>query len=220
MSFISLSRRAELAGSLLAVGGFRTVLAEVVLVARASEIGFAAGLMVMVSTPWPPALPRSPRCARHPRRLAPAERRVSGDQHAGSRQRIAALHQLHNRHAGVGLVIAFDLRGASAARSPARGRENSRRGWCRSRESRGRPAPTRWRGANACAPRRRSTETRGRAPGGWPGPRTGRSLPSTMRPSRSAITMSAGVILSYGTPLGLITTRPCSREMPLALPNV
>ena len=39
-------------------------------------------------------------------------------------------------------------------------------------------------------------------------------------PSRSVITMSAGVIFSYGTPLGLMTHRPCSRDTALALPKV
>src|SRR3954451_19251173 len=41
-----------------------------------------------------------------------------------------------------------------------------------------------------------------------------------MLPSRSVITMSADVILSYGTPLGLITHRPLARETALALPKV
>src|SRR5262249_55379203 len=48
----------------------------------------------------------------------------------------------------------------------------------------------------------------------------GFSLPSTILPSRSVISMSAGVILSYGTPLGLITHRPPARSTALALPNV
>src|SRR5947209_11262027 len=41
-----------------------------------------------------------------------------------------------------------------------------------------------------------------------------------MRPSRSVTIRSSGVMLSYGTPLGLITTLPDDRSNPLALPNV
>src|SRR5436190_18789669 len=41
-----------------------------------------------------------------------------------------------------------------------------------------------------------------------------------MRPSRSVTIKSSGVILSYGTPLGLIATIPDERSNPLALPNV
>src|SRR5208283_2292906 len=37
---------------------------------------------------------------------------------------------------------------------------------------------------------------------------------------RFTTTRSSGFIVSYGTPLGLITTNPCSREIPLAFPNV
>ena len=74
------------------------------------------------------------------------------------------------------------------------------------------PAPMRWRGASACARRRRFRGRRGRAPRAWPGRTTAAACLPRCLPSRSVITMSAGVIFSYGTPLGLITHRPCSRE--------
>src|SRR4029077_7579266 len=48
----------------------------------------------------------------------------------------------------------------------------------------------------------------------------GRKSPSTILPSSPTTTRSSGCIVSYGTPLGLITTSPSSRAIPLALPNV
>src|SRR5947209_5466017 len=44
--------------------------------------------------------------------------------------------------------------------------------------------------------------------------------PSTTLPSRSTTTMSEAFIDSYDTPLGLITTSPLERSMPLTFPHV
>src|SRR5260370_39538748 len=48
----------------------------------------------------------------------------------------------------------------------------------------------------------------------------GRNEPSKILPFKSVTTRSSGFMFSYGTPLGLITTKPSSRAMPLAFPNV
>src|SRR5690625_5794395 len=44
--------------------------------------------------------------------------------------------------------------------------------------------------------------------------------PSTTFPSRSTTTISSFFKRSYGTPLGLITTKFCSLQIPLTLPHV
>ena len=48
----------------------------------------------------------------------------------------------------------------------------------------------------------------------------GFNFPSTIVPSSLVTTRCCGFIFSYGTPLGLMTTRPSPREIPLALPKV